>query len=166
MMLARARHRLRQFLGALRPHVSAEQRAGAYRYLNDAQRSVFESMTLRDQQHGIEVLSGVTNSTSTEDPALFVAALLHDCGKGHVRLWQRVGFVLLAVAAPWLLTKIAVEHGSAWRQAFWRLLHHPELGARIVAATGADADTVRMIRDQDASGPDARLALLQAADDA
>jgi hypothetical protein len=165
-MLARVRHRVRQFFGALRPHVSAEQRADAYRYLNDSQRSVFESMTARDQQHGIEVLRRVRTSAAGEDTALFVASLLHDCGKGDVRLWQRVAYVLLAALAPWLLRRIAVEYGRSWRHALWRLLHHPELGARIVAATGADSDTVRMIRDQDAAEPDARLALLQAADEA
>jgi hypothetical protein len=165
-MLDRARHRVRQFFDALHPHVSAEMRADAYRYLNDAQRTVFESMTLRDQQHGIEVLRRVRRSADEEDAALFAASLLHDCGKGPVRLWQRVAYVLLAAAAPWLLRRIAVENGGGWRRTLWRLLHHPALGARIVAATGADADTVRMIGEQDTAEPDARLALLQAADEA
>lgn len=164
-MLPRARHRVRQFFGALRPRVSAEQRAEAYGYLNDAQRAVFESMTPRDQQHGVDVLRRVRSSAAGDDSALFVASLLHDCGKGDVRLWQRVAYVLLAAVAPWLLKRISLEDGRGWRNALWRLLHHPELGARIVAATGADPDTVRMIREQDATEPDARLALLQAADE-
>jgi hypothetical protein len=108
----------------------------------------------------------VRGSADGEDPALFAASLLHDCGKGNVHLWHRVAYVLLAAMAPWLLRRIAIEHGRAWRRALWRLLHHPELGARIVAATGADSDIVRMVRDQDAAEPDARLALLQAADEA
>lgn len=164
-MLARARHRARQFFGALRPHVDPADRADAYRYLNDAQRGVFESMMLRDQQHGIEVYRRV-RAAAGEDAGLFTAALLHDCGKGHVRLWQRVAHVLLEAAAPWLLRRIADERGVAWRRAFWRLLQHPALGAAIVAGTGADPDVVRLVREQDSREPDARLALLQAADEA
>lgn len=165
-MLARAVHRLRQFFGALRPHVSSGDRADAYRYLNEQQHAVFASMMLRDQQHGIEVLRRIRVSAAVDDQPLFAAALLHDCGKGHVALWQRVAYVLLGVTAPSLRRRIASEHGSAWRQAFWRLLHHPEIGAEMVARTGANPDTIRMIREQDAESPDQRLALLQAADEA
>ncbi len=43
---------------------------------------------------------------------------------------------------------------------------HPDIGAEMVARTGANPDTIRMIREQDAESPDQRLALLQAADEA
>jgi hypothetical protein len=164
-MLARASHRGRQFLGALRPRVAPARRADAYRYLSGPQRAVFEAMMLRDQQHGIDVYRRVA-AAAPDDHALFAAALLHDCGKGRVAVWQRVAHVLLGAAAPSLRTRIASQHGAGWQQAFWRLLHHPELGANIVAQTGADPDTIRMIREQDAAASDQRLALLQAADDA
>ncbi len=165
-MLARAGHRLRQFFGALRPAVSPDERHDAYAWLDDAQRRIFESMMLRDQHHGIDVYRRVRASSSTDDPRLFAAALLHDCGKGVVALWQRVAHVVLGVVARGVRSAIASEHGAAWRQAFWRLLHHPELGARAVEDAGGDPDVVRMIRQQDAAMPDARLALLQAADEA
>jgi len=164
-MLARARHRVRQFFGALRPRVDDTERVGCYRYLNPAQRAVFESMMPRDQQHGIEVYRRVRAASPGEDAALLAAALLHDCGKGQVRLWQRVAHVLLAAWAPWLPRRIASERGAAWRQAFWRLAHHPSIGAAVVAGTGADADVVRLVAEQEATRADARLALLQAADD-
>ncbi|MEX2246247.1 MAG: hypothetical protein WEC75_06130 [Dehalococcoidia bacterium] len=165
-ILRRIRHRVRQFAGALRPRLDDAARAEADACLEAPQRALFEAMMLRDQQHGIEVLRRVRAAAPAPDPPLFVAALLHDCGKGRVQLWQRVAFVLLEVAAPWLLRRIAVEHGAEWRRPFWRLLHHPELGARLAAEAGAGADTVRMVREQDAKHPDHRLALLQAADDA
>jgi len=47
----------------------------------------------------------------------------------------------------------------------WRLLHHPRLGAELAARAGADRDVVRIISEQDAPEPDARLAILQAADE-
>ena len=160
-MTARARHRVGQFAGALRPRIDEAARTEAYTSLNAAQRALFETMMPRDQQHGIDVFLRV--STSSDDPALLVAALLHDCGKGRIALWQRVAHVLLPPAAR---RAIASERGGHWRQAMWRLEHHPALGAELVARTGADPETVRMIREQDAPSPDERLALLQAADEA
>jgi hypothetical protein len=108
----------------------------------------------------------VRSETGASDTGLLVAALLHDCGKGRVALWHRVAYVLLHALAPALLRRWAAENGAAWRRALWRLWHHPELGARLVLAAGADADVARMIREQDSPAPDARVALLQAADDA
>lgn len=165
-MLARARHRAHQFFEALRPHVDDADRREAYAVLNDGQRRLFETMMLRDQQHGMAVFHRI-RAVYAGDTALQAAALLHDCGKGRVRLWERVAYVLLDAVAPSMLPRIASEHGAGWRRAFWRLYHHPEIGADLVAATGAEADIVRMIREQDA-GPhgDARLAALQAADEA
>jgi hypothetical protein len=165
-MLARARHRVRQFIGALRPHVSAEERDDAYRRLAPDERRLFETMMLRDQQHGIEVYRRVCAAAGHDDQPLFAAALLHDCGKGRVALWQRVAHVVIGLMAPGLREAIASEHGAGWRRAFWRLLHHPEIGAQMAARAGAEADVVRMIREQESERPDARLALLQAADEA
>jgi len=44
--------------------------------------------------------------TITEE-ALLAAALLHDVGKGGIRLWERVAFVLLKAASPRLLERVA-----------------------------------------------------------
>ncbi len=162
-MTGRAWHRARQFFGALRPRVTPADREDAYRHLDQPLRPVFESMTLRDQRHGIVVLRRVLAAGGrADDRDLCAAALLHDCGKGAIALWQRVAHVALPDA---LCGVIAAERGAAWRRAFWRLRHHPELGARMAAEAGASADVVRMIRQQDAPAPDARLALLQAADE-
>ena len=164
-------HRVRQFFGALRPRVTGAERAEAYAWLSDPQRRLFETMTLRDQQHGIVVYGRVRSATAgDEDRALFTAALLHDCGKGRVALWHRVVHVVLQAGARGLargrLHRGLLRDGDGWRGALWRLHHHPELGARLAAEAGADDDVVRMIREQDAEAPDARLAILQAADEA
>jgi len=164
-MLARAAHRVRQFAGALRPRVTAGDRADAYEWLDPPLRALFETMTVRDQQHGIIVYRRIRDAGAGADRALYAAALLHDCGKGAVMLWHRVAHVLLGVA-PRAQDRIAAEHGARWRRALWRLLHHPRLGAAMAAEAGADDDVVRMIREQESPAPDARLALLQAADEA
>ncbi len=164
-MPARLRHRLGQFFGALRPHVSPGDRAEAYRYLAPGEQQLFETMMLRDQQHGIAVFRHIRAALADDDPRLLTAALLHDCGKGRVAIWQRVAHVVLGVAAPGLRRRIASERGPGWRRAFWRLLYHPDIGAGLAERAGADADVVRIIREQDSPQPDERLALLQAADE-
>jgi hypothetical protein len=163
-MMRQIVHRVRQFAGALRPRVRAQDRVEAYTWLTPPLQRVFEGMTLRDQQHGIHVMRHV-QARAGDDPMLLVAALLHDCGKGHVLLWHRVAHVLLGVWPP-ARERIASEDGAAWRQALWRLVHHPAIGGELAARAGADPEIVRMIREQDTDQPDARLALLQAADNA
>jgi hypothetical protein len=164
---SRFSHRARQFFGGLRPRVSPEQRSDAYRWLTPPQQALFETMMLRDQQHGIHVYGHVREACAgSEDPVLFAAALLHDCGKGRVAMWQRILHVVLSALAPWLYARLASERGAEWRRAFWRLRYHPDIGADLALAAGIDADGARLIREQDAPSPDERLALLQAADNA
>jgi hypothetical protein len=157
-------HRARQFFGALRPRVRVPDRVEAYVWLTPAQQRLFETMTMHDQQHGIIVMRRA-RAEAGDDPPLLAAALLHDCGKGKVVLWHRVAHVLLGVW-PSMRERVASRHGAGWRQAIWRLLHHPSIGASMVAHTGADPEIVRMIREQDAPAAEGRLAILQAADNA
>jgi hypothetical protein len=162
--MPRVRHRVRQFFGALRPRVSVRDRVEAYAWLTPPQQRLFETMTPRDQQHGIAVMRRA-RADAGDDAVLCAAALLHDCGKGRVALWHRVAYVVLGTT-PAVRERIANRHGTPWRQAIWRLLHHPSLGAGLVAGTGADPEIVRMIREQDGVGGDARMVALRAADDA
>ena len=163
--MPRPMHRIRQFFGALRPRVRVPDRVEAYVWLTPQQQRLFETMTIRDQQHGIIVMRRA-RAEAGDDRALLAAALLHDCGKGHVQLWHRVVYVLLRVW-PSMRDRVASRHGAEWRQAIWRLMHHPSIGANLVAHTGADPEIVRMIREQDAPAKeDHRLAILQAADNA
>jgi hypothetical protein len=157
-------HRVRQFFGALVPRVTPADRAEAYAYLSSTERALFETMTLRDQQHGIIVMRRVRRDAG-DDALLCTAALIHDCGKGRVAVWHRVAHVLLGVA-PRLRERVARADGASWRRAMWRLLCHPQLGSGLAAEAGAHPEVVRMIREQDAAAPDARLAILQAADEA
>ena len=161
--MPRVGHRVRQFFGALRPRVTVRDRIEAYAWLTPPQQRLFETMMLRDQQHGIIVMRRA-RAEAGDDAVLCAAALLHDVGKGRVALWHRVAYVLLGAAPAWR-ERVASRHGAGWRQAIWRLVHHPSIGAGMVAQTGADPDVVRMIREQDGVAADGRLAILQAADD-
>lgn len=162
--MRRMAHRVRQFAGALRPRVSASEQARARALLSIPEHALFESMTLRDREHGVIVERRVRRQ-APDDDVLAVAALLHDCGKGRVALWHRVLFVIARAVAPrWLHRTMRQQDG--WRAALWRLEHHPELGAELARQAGAHPDVVRMIREQESPAPDARLRILQHADEA
>ena len=166
-MISRAGHRVRQFFGALRPRVDQNERADAYRWLNHGERQLFESMMLRDQQHGIIVYQRVRRAVGSDEgdaSSLYAAALLHDCGKGQVTLWQRVVHVTLGGSLSEVEARLASETGWGWRRAIHRLRYHPDIGADLAASVDSDPETVRLIRAQEQPSPDARLALLQAAD--
>jgi len=96
------------------------------------------------------------------DDLLIRAALLHDVGKADARilLWHRVVWVV----AAW------VPVGRRWlaaRDGAWRVLaDHAAIGAARLAAAGADARLVALVRGRVLAGDEPRLALLAAADDA
>jgi hypothetical protein len=168
--VSRAIYRSRQFFGSLRPRVDPALRDEAFALLSDPQRHLFESMTMRDQQHCLDVYHRLRASFPSEDhddPDLFVATLLHDSGKGRIALWHRVAYVLLDAGAPSLLRRLAAAgSGPSWRQALYRCVHHPELGAQLAHQAGSSPRAVELIRGEHAAGPSEQLAALQAADDA
>ncbi len=162
---ARALYRSRQFFGAVRPRVDPSLRDEAFRVLREPERRLFETMTLRDQQHGLAVYRRLRRQEH-EDPDLLVAALLHDVGKGRIALWHRVAFVLLEAWAPGLLRRLGTPgEGGGWPACggLHRCLHHPELGAKLAQEAGSSDRVVALIRGD---APDEALAALWAADDA
>ena len=162
---ARALYRGRQFFGALRPHIDAGLQAEAFRLLREPERRLFESMTLRDRQHCLQVY-GRLRAQGHDDQDLLAASLLHDVGKGQVALWHRVAYVLLQAWAPALLHRLASPgQGRGWRQALHRCLRHPELGAELARQAGSTAQVVALIQAAEHDAPDERLLALQSADD-
>ena len=165
VMTSRALHRSRQFFASLRPRVDAALRNEAFGVLSDAEQTLFESMTSRDQQHCLDVYGRLRKEHSNSD--LLVAALLHDCGQGQIALWHRVAYVLLDASAPSLLRRVAVgDDGPAWRQALYRCVHHEELGAELAQQAGSSPRVVALILANHTDAPNEHLAALQAADDA
>ena len=165
MSWARAAYRSRQFFGALRTRLEDEERAEVAAHLTPAEQRLFYAMDPRDQRHGLDVFR-ILESGGHRDASLLAAALLHDAGKGRIRVWHRVAFVLLRAASPRLLRRLASGDGPGWRGALARSLDHAERGAALAEAAGSTAETVRLIRlHRSAAGDDDALALLQAADE-
>ena len=184
MSWARVTYRSRQFFGALRARLEEEERAEVAAHLTPAEQHLFYAMDLHDQRHALDVFR-VLKSGGHRDASLLAAALLHDVGKGPIRLWQRVAFVLLRAVSPRLLRRLASADGApagggsafggGWRGALGRSLDHAGRGAALAEAAGSAAETVRLIRlhrsptsasSVEPAGDDVALALLQAADEA
>ena len=104
--LPRSVYRSRQFFRSVGASINDEDRAEVARLLTEDQQRLFFSMTPRDQQHCLDVLHALPPEASN-DHDLLAAALLHDVGKGRVRLWHRVVYVLVRAVSPRLLQRLA-----------------------------------------------------------
>jgi hypothetical protein len=138
---------------------------------------LFIAMSRADQRHSLAVLRDL-QSAGYAEPALWLAALLHDCAKHRdgVSLWHRVTVVLLRAFWPGVVARLrqspAPQRGDP-RFGLWAHLHHPERGAALAAAADCPPLSVwLMAHHQDAparagGGAEAQrlLAALQTADD-
>ena len=165
MSLARAAHLVRRFLRALTGHVKPAEREIIAAYLTPAQQQLFWAMMVQDQRHSLGVFYTLQRR-GCQDQDVLLAALLHDVGKGHVPLWQRVVYVLLQAGAPGLLHRLAQPNGSGWRQAMASLKDHGLRGAALAEEAGASPAVVELIRNhQRVDGSDRRAALLRTAEE-
>ena len=168
-----ALYRIQQFLRAVGSWVRPSDGPGeiAGRYLPPAAVRLFEGMSRYDQRHALNVCLALERQGHTE-PDLLAAALLHDVGKSvasgaRIRLWHRVAVVLIQVAAPGLLGRLAKDEPGNWRQPFHVQLHHAAIGAEAAKQAGCSAATADLIRrHEDAPGhaTDPLFAALHAAD--
>jgi hypothetical protein len=158
-MLRRARYRVDQFFGALRVRIEDGELEAARAVLGERAWALFRSMDARDQRHGLDVWR-MLRADAADDRDLQIAALLHDCGKGRQSVWTRVAHVILQNIAPGLERRIARPGG-----ALDRLLRHPEIGAERATEAGCGPEIVRLIREQESTTADERLARLQRADE-
>lgn len=165
--VSRPLYRARQMGWALRPRVTDKECAEAREILGDRLSSLFEGMDGPDQRHCFDVYVAA-RAAGCEDSDVLSAALIHDCGKapddvdGRIRLWDRIAYVALHAAAPWLLRRLARRPGGL------RLLdRHAERGVEMGAALGASREVLGLMRGmEDGDAEDERVRLLRAADDA
>jgi hypothetical protein len=159
-------HRVGQFIGHVTARVRPEEEAFARRVLPPRAAALFDAMPVADRRHALDVARRLTDA-GHDDPELLAAALLHDAAKGdRMRLWHRVGGVLLEAVAPSLLRRMASPDPASWRHGFHLYLHHGPMSAEAALRAGCGARTAAFIRAE-VSGTDAPLlAALRAADEA
>jgi len=160
-------HRVGQVVSHVRARVAPEEVALVRRTLPDGGVRLFESMPAADRRHGLDV-AGTLLRAGHDDPDLLGAALLHDAAKGHrMRLWHRVGGVLLEAAAPGLLRRLASPDPGSWRHPFHLHLHHGPMSAELAVRAGCGPRLGAFIRGEGVFDGDARLLdALNRADDA
>jgi hypothetical protein len=159
-------HRVEQFFGHLTARVRPDEAALARGILTPQTWPLFAAMPRADRRHALDVAQRLM-AAGHDDVDLLSAALLHDAAKGHrMRLWHRVGGVLLEALAPGVLARMASPKPSSWRHPFHLYLHHADLSAEAVLAAAGAARCADFIRGR-VTGADAALgAALKAADEA
>ena len=159
--------RVGQFVAHVRAGVGPVEEAFARRTLPAPAWSVFAGMPVADRRHALDVVERL-RADGHDSPDLLAAALLHDAAKGQrMRLWHRVGGVLLEALAPSMLRRLAVADPTSWRHPFWLYLHHGPMSAELAEQAGCTPATARLIRGTPGGEPEAQLLrALRAADDA
>ncbi|HEX6129906.1 MAG TPA: hypothetical protein VF071_12870 [Candidatus Limnocylindria bacterium] len=159
-------HRVAQFFGHLAARVSDDDAALARRILPESAWPLFADMPVADRRHGLDVAAGLLAS-GWDDTDLLAAALLHDAAKGRrMRLWHRVGGVLLDALAPSLLRRLASDDPASAGYPWHLHLHHAELSARAALGAGCSRRTAEFISGRAAGADAAAAAALHAADEA
>ena len=118
----------------------ADEHAWATSQLSDAERRLFDRMTPADRAHSVRVARRVEASADGIDGAdvAVVAALLHDVGKGEVRLglYGRIVATLCDVFADEQLAQAwAQKDGITGRIGLY--LQYPKLGADSLRLAGS-----------------------------
>jgi hypothetical protein len=92
--------------------------------------------------------------------------LLHDAAKGHrMRLWHRVGGVLLEAVLPRALARLASANERSWRYPFHLYRHHAAMSADAALAAGCSARSAAFIRGSTDPADAALAAALHRADE-
>jgi hypothetical protein len=150
-------HRVGQFIGHLTARVDPGEIERARPLLPDTAWGLFTQMPTADQRHALDV-AGRLVEAGQHDPDLLAAALLHDAAKGHqMRLWHRVGGVLLEAISSGALARLASADQGSWRYPFHLYLHHAALSADAALAAGCSTRAAAFIRGS-AEAADAPLA--------
>ncbi|MGE3855400.1 MAG: HD domain-containing protein [Dehalococcoidia bacterium] len=163
--LARARYRVYQFTHGLRPFLAPHEVEAARAQLTPAEFALFLGAEARDRRHSFDLFEALRARDAGAEE--LTAALVHDVGKGRLRTWHRVAFVLLDAASPALARRLEAERGASWRQALWRLRHHAVLGAARLEEAGSAPRVVELVRRHTQRPPadDPALARFVALDD-
>lgn len=139
------RYRVRQFAQTFNRTVPREQLAEAWEHLTANERQLFARLRPVDQRHSLAVYAAAREA-APEDRVLWVAALLHDVGKGRPGRIDRVMLTLLEMSAPWLLIRWRRHPPRSRRGRVARLVAHTEASAQLAEVAGSAPEIVQTIR--------------------
>lgn len=158
-------YRIHQFWQALFPQIQAEEAAWLEANLGQKALSLFYTQTPADQRHALDVAKSITvhksNLTKEEYQILFVAALLHDCGKSltKVRLWHRI-FIVLAQRLPTWAWSFLENSSTPLAVPLTMSTRHADWGAELAAKARLDHEICILIQKH--HSPNSRLGYILA----
>jgi hypothetical protein len=159
-------HRVAQLVSHLTARVAPDEEALARRILPGPAWGLFDGMPVADRRHGLDVAQRLL-AAGVDDRDVLAAALVHDGAKGRrLRLWHRVGGVLLEAVSPRLLGRLASADPAAAGYPWHLYLHHGELSARLAREAGLSERTVAFIAGRAIAADAPLAAALRRADDA
>jgi putative nucleotidyltransferase with HDIG domain len=130
---------------AFAPALARPDDAFAEAWLPAPERALYRAMDVRDRDHGCRVARRLLRDHPRADAAWVRAALLHDVGKSVApyRAWERVAVHLVRreEGAP----STPGRRGGALARAVERDRDHAAVGARMLAAAGADPRVVELV---------------------
>ena len=138
-------YRVRQFAQTFVRGVPRRQLDEALRQLTPNERRLLARLRPVDQRHSLAVYEAA-RAAAPDDRALWVAALLHDVGKGRPSRIDRVMLTLLETSAPWLLIRWRRHPTRSRRGRVARLAGHTEASARFAELAGSAPEVVAAIR--------------------
>ena len=138
-------HVARRFVGSLsKAPPSAADEAWAMTYMTPAEAHLWSRMMVQDRRHSIEVARRFLGRRPEARREEMAGALLHDVGKLQAGL-HTFGRVVATVVGP--RTTRLREYRD-----------HEAIGARMVAAIGADPVTVALVGGEGPAAADLRAA--------
>jgi hypothetical protein len=138
--------KVRQARSHVRARVAPAERAGLEAWLTPAQLAIFDSMTVADRRHGLDVVAAM-RAAGVLAPEALLAGLIHDAGKGRTGIVPRVVHSLGEAYGSWIPAAASRLPGMA--APLRRLARHPEVSAEMAARAGCSARTVELIRWQE-----------------
>ena len=118
--------------------------------MSENEALLFFQQTQRDQNHAIRTAFHVKQLCldNQVDPPRFliIAALLHDIGKGEVKLINRIVFVICNFLSLTLSRKITSNKINNWRTTYWRLKYHAIIGADLLKQVDSDSRVIDLVR--------------------
>jgi putative nucleotidyltransferase with HDIG domain len=160
-MFKRLSHRFNQFFFALTSRISDDDRAFVRKHLTIEETALFEQLPDDIKKHSIDIsrkLLDVAHGHTKEinQKVLVRAGLLHDIGKGLVRLsvFDRVHLVLLRRLVRPLYDKLASYGGGEGSRGVFRKFYvhkeHASIAAKLLEGAGTEGKVVSIIRSHTA----------------